>query len=432
MNKALLIGCVATAIASAGPLSLHAQAGDIDAGMRLENLRLSGPPALSLLGVTDGVSRPNTPRDLIASLVSGAGTEGIVPDGYSLETAPFWLTRRRQVSIRDYYGASLGRRLLYFTSISVATSHTRPREDEDEYDANAAIAVRTLLANGRPNPQLTAAAAAMREQQLAYIQAYRQWEAASPRAAARSARRRRLAQQENLLSTLTARALLAPDPRLRDSTLRTLARRDSLRELVNDVEEAGADTAELNRTMERIENRLSEIAEEVAAQELEPDGFILEVAAGTRARFPGGSWGRHEPDGHGLWITPMYRLGSRGIEIIGVARYILNVSEFRSRNVADFGARIGTDIGKGALSAEHVWRSLHGGGVSDGDAIPGAEPERKKTTRWAFLFDYPLSGKLRAVASFGSDYRRPAGDRPLIATIGLNLGLGAIELVPTR
>src|SRR5688500_3266060 len=158
MNNRSVIRCITTAIALAVPASLHAQTSDIDAGMRLENLRLSGPPALSLLGVTDGVSRPNTPRDLIASLVSGAGTEGIVPDGYSLETAPYWLTRRRGVSIRDYYGASLGRRLLYFTSISVATSHTRPRGDEDEFDAHAAIAVRTLLANGRPNSRLTAAA----------------------------------------------------------------------------------------------------------------------------------------------------------------------------------------------------------------------------------------------------------------------------------
>ena len=429
MKKAVHTGFLAMGLALLPPALLHSQTPEIDEGMRLENLRLSGPPALSLLGVSDGVSRPNTPRDLIASLVSGAGTEGIVPDGFALETAPYWLARRRLVSIRDYYGASLGRRLLYFTSVSVATSHTRPREDEDDYDANAAIAIRTLLANGRPNPRLTAAAAELREQQLAYIQAYREWEAASPRAAARSARRRRFAQQENLLSSLMTRVLVTPEPRLRDSTLRTLARRDSLREVVENVEQAAADTAELNRAMERIETRLSEIAEDLAAEELEPDGFILEIAAGTRARFPGGSWGRHEPDGFGAWVTPMYRFGSRGIEIIGVARYVLNVNEYRSRNVADFGARVGSDVGKGSVSAEHVWRSLHGGGVAD--AVPGAEPERKTTTRWAFLFDYPVSGKLRAVASFGSDYRRPRGDRPLIATIGLNLGFGAIELVPS-
>src|SRR5688572_19458612 len=68
----------------------------------LEDFRLSGPPALSLLGASaSAVARPNTPRDLIASLVSGAGSEGIVPDGYSLETAPWWLTRHRHLTLRE-------------------------------------------------------------------------------------------------------------------------------------------------------------------------------------------------------------------------------------------------------------------------------------------------------------------------------------------
>jgi hypothetical protein len=46
------------------------------------------------------------------------------------------------------------------------------------------------------------------------------------------------------------------------------------------------------------------------------------------------------------------------------------------------------------------------------------------------LFDYPLPAKLHLVASFGSDFRRIDGKRPVIATLGINLGLGAVMIVP--
>ena len=69
--------------------------------LRLDDFRLAGPPALSLLGSSaSAVARPNTPRDLMASLVSGAGSEGIVPDGFALETSPWWLVRRRTLAGR--------------------------------------------------------------------------------------------------------------------------------------------------------------------------------------------------------------------------------------------------------------------------------------------------------------------------------------------
>jgi hypothetical protein len=64
-----------------------------DASIRLDDFRLSGPPASALLGISAAsVTRPNTPRALIASLVSATGSSGLVPNGYSLETAPFWLS----------------------------------------------------------------------------------------------------------------------------------------------------------------------------------------------------------------------------------------------------------------------------------------------------------------------------------------------------
>jgi hypothetical protein len=394
--------------------------------LRLEEFRLSGPPALTLLGASAAsVTRPNTPRDLIASLVSGAGSEGIVPDGFALETAPFWLKRHRALTLDDYHKASLPRQILQTAAFSVATSRRRSRVESDGYDSEAAFAVRTLLANGRPSAALLAASMELRKAQQEYIEAYRQWEIAAPRAVRVAARKRQLAQVEDLLSSLTTRVLVTPAPSLRDSTLLTLARRDSLRALVYSGEEAAADTAELNRRMERIEAGMATLAERFAAAEIEPDGFILEIAGGVRAKFPDGRWADERVDGYAAWVTPMYRIGSRNLELIGVARLITSLDEYGGHGVADFGARAGLAIGKGSFSAEHVWRSLHGS-VEDGPPL-----ESRSSTRWAVLFDYPLSSKLWVAASFGSDYRRE-GDRPVIATIGINLGVGAIELVPRR
>jgi hypothetical protein len=416
---------VLAAVCSLIPAYVQGQGNEARA-LRLDNFRLSGAPALALLGSNvAAVARPNTPRDLIASLVSGAGSEGIVPDGFALETAPFWLARHRAMTLDDYYRASLPRRIVHFASISVATSRKPSRAEEDGFDSEGAIAIRTLLANGRPSAALLAVSDELRKKQQEYIEAYRAWESASPVAVRVAARRRQLGQLDDLLSSLTTRVLVTPAPSLRDSTLRVLARRDSLRALVNAGEEAAADTAELNRRMERLETEMATLGERFAAAEAEPDGFILEVAGGARAKFPDGRWDDERADGYAAWVTPMYRIGSRNLELIGVARVITSMEDYGGHSVADFGGRFGVGVGKGSFAAEHVWRRLHGN-VADG---PPADS--RNSTRWAVLFDYPLSGRLWIAASFGSDYRRD-GDRPVIATLGVNLGAGAIELLALR
>lgn len=384
---------------------------------RLESFRLSGAPALGLLGASSSsVLRPNTPRELIANIVSSAGSDRIVPDGFAMETAPFWLARHRRLSLGEYHRASLGDRLRYFTAVSVATTRERARADSLRADASAAIAVRTLLVNGRPSSALVAIGDSIRAQQIAYIEQYRRWETAQSVATGLETLQRQLDRQEQALASLVTRVILGGDGVLRDSASRVLQRRDSLRARVARAEEGARLAARFEADLDRTDARLATLARRFAGEEIEPEGFILEFAGGGRATFEEGEWTGSRRDGLGIWLTPMYRFAQSNFEMIGVLRYLTNVADYDGRDLLDAGARFGVEAGRGSLSAEHVWRSVDGG---------------RSTTRWTVSFDYPLDERIWAVASFGSDYRRPAGRRPAIATIGINIGFGAIEILPS-
>ena len=402
------------------PTGARAQDGpDISSELHLDDLRLSGPPALSLLGISaSAVARPNTPRALIASLISVSGESGLVPDGYSLETSPYWLARHPALTLRDYYNGSLGDRLRYFTALSVATSRSSEQHDSVAADARVSIAARTLLFNGRPSRVLAATLDSVRALQLVYITRYRTLETARSNATGLAAARRRLDRNEELLSTLVTKVLVGPERELRDSTLRTLSRRDSARAQVARAEAAAEEVSRLEKQLETLEVQLAHLGEHAADRDAEPDGFTLEVAAGLRALFAGGEWDRERSDGVGIWMTPMYRMSASHLEVIGVARYVTRVTDYDESDLVDLGARAGWDAGNAGLSAEWVRRI-----VRDDDS--------KSTSRWAALFDYKLPAKLSLVASFGSDFRRTDGRRPVIATLGINLGFGAVSLVPT-
>lgn len=419
------IRCVATlSIAATLALAVPAHAQDegrevVIPSLELSDFRLSGPPALVLLGVApSSVARPNTPRALIASIVSATGSSGLVPNGYAIETAPFWLGRHPALELHDYYHPSIAGRLRYFTAVSAATSRPKAESDSVQPDALVSLALRTLLVNGRPNRALIAALATMRATQLEYITKYRQWDKLKPAAAALAGEKKRLARQEDLLSTLVARVLVGPERELRDSTLRTLARRDSARIALAAAQDAGDEMASLERQMDALEARLSTLAKSLSKEEAEPDGLVLEIAAGTRARFDEGRWSDERVDGIGFWITPVYRLSASSMEVTGVVRYLTRVAEYGDRDVVDLGVRAGFDIGRAGISGEWVNRTVRAG---EGGS-------RKQSARWAAVFDYPLPAALQLVASFGSDFRRPDGDRPVIATLGLDLGLGAVMI----
>lgn len=415
---ARVLAVVVLLAATCAPGTLYGQDEAEPRGITLDDFRLSGPPALGVLGISAAsVGRPNTPRALIASLVSAAGSSGLVPNGYALETSPYWLVRHPALTLRDYYDASLGERLVYFTALSAATS--RPSSGGDSLrDARVSIAARTLLFNGRPSRALMATSDSMRALQITYITRYRRLETVKAATSGLAARKRQLERNEELLSTLVTKVLVGPTPALRDSTLRTLARRDIARAAVAAGEAALEEATRLEKEIENLEARLARLGQRFGDRDAEPDGFVLEVAAGMRAAFARGEWDRARADGVGVWVTPMYRLPGSHLELMAVARYLTRVAEYDDSDVLDAGARAGWGVGRAAVSAEWVRRE-----VRDEDV--------RSSTRWAAVFDYKLPAQLSLIASFGSDFTGGDGKRPVIATLALNLGIGAVMLVPS-
>lgn len=400
-----------------------------DAQVRVEDLRLDAPPATLLVGVSpSAVQRPNTPRALIASLISATGSSGVVPNGFAMETSPYWLASHPTLQLSDYFKPSFADRLKYFTAFSVATARPKARADSINPDAHVSIALRTLLANGHPSPALIKVSEEMRKAQLDYINAFVFADNARGRAARLADDRRRLAQQEALLSSLVTRVLVGEERELKDSAMRTLARRDSARASLANSEAAEATAERFEKQADALEEKLSKLARRFADEDLEPDGFILEFAAGTRATFVEGQWGHQRVDGLGVWITPMYRLSQQRFEVMGVARYLTRVAEYDDQSLLDLGARVTRDIGKGSVGAELTNRRARGSTLH-ADAVRNSSAS-KNSQRWAAVFSLPLPAGLQILGSFGSDFKRADGRRPVIATLAINLGVGAIMLAP--
>jgi hypothetical protein len=434
--------------------------------LRVDDLQVTGTPALTLLGVAaTAVESPNTPRSLITNLVSAAGQTGVIPNGASLETAPYWLTPHDGLTLERYYRASLPDRLRYFTAFSFASARVAAG-DGDTANTRVAIALRTLLKNGHPsralhetdsmlgalettaNVELRAERAIARDLQKA-LQAVDPAHIKSigdvlPRIAGLrdsiQLTRDSLAAAVATLDTLVARG--ASNTARAEATARVaraLTLQAALRQRVDRVERASAQVAGLQAdSAQHDQARITALdaiparAKEYAEATRHPAGLVFEVAVGTRAEFARSLWTEGHSDGAGVWITPSYHTDDGRFALISIGRLLTNVREFEQRDLVDGGLKAVFTFNKLDVGGEYVSRWLFKQ-TSHTTTSTGSEGTLSyaRTDRWSANANYPLTGDLTLAASFGSDYRRPAGERPVIATLGINLGLGAIELRST-
>lgn len=91
---------------------------------------LTAVPAFVALDVApETVARPATPRDFAAALLNGVDRKGVLQTGIAIETSPYQLFFGNGTSLDDYR-TSYWTRLLYRTSISLATA--KASEDDDK------------------------------------------------------------------------------------------------------------------------------------------------------------------------------------------------------------------------------------------------------------------------------------------------------------
>jgi hypothetical protein len=92
---------------------------------------LSAIPAFVALDVTpETIARPTTPRDFAASLLNGVDRKGVLQTGLAVETSPYQVFFGDGTSLSEYRKSYLTR-LLYRTTLSLATAKATAKSDDD-------------------------------------------------------------------------------------------------------------------------------------------------------------------------------------------------------------------------------------------------------------------------------------------------------------
>ena len=79
------------------------------------------------------VTHPSSPRELAAGLLNGVDHNGVLQTGLAIEVAPFQIFHRGNYNIDDYNASDfsgISRRILYNTSLSLATTKATSGDDK--------------------------------------------------------------------------------------------------------------------------------------------------------------------------------------------------------------------------------------------------------------------------------------------------------------
>lgn len=116
--------------------------------------RTPSSPAYVLLGIEPAtVERPTTPQAFAAStvLLGQSLREGVLPENYALECAPYWLTSHPELTFENYYGAGVLQRVLQTASLSILTAD----ESTSEKVSYVGAGVRWQFVSGRASDSLS-------------------------------------------------------------------------------------------------------------------------------------------------------------------------------------------------------------------------------------------------------------------------------------
>jgi hypothetical protein len=176
-----------------------------------------------------------------------------------------------------------------------------------------------------------------------------------------------------------------------------------------------------NIDAERAEARTAAL--EIQALDSQRIGFFLTVAGGQIWEIPDGDTEKASAQRRGFWATPAYRILAcntandgcvASLDFIGVVRAL---KDPQKDAVWDYGARLLWRPSKAMyLSLETLQRNRNNG--------PGAGAPATDTTRTVGIVEYRIRQDLVVHGSFGRDFKKDTGVRPLVSIMGLNVGFG--------
>ena len=373
-------------------LSLTLGAGDALAQATISELSAPTSPAFVLLGVAPAsVDRPDSSKALVVNAFSELAESDGVPQDYAIEVTPFWMKSNRTLSFTEYQNPGLAA-LWQQLRISVATAPMRGAEaSADPLGTKLAVGFNTKIFNGRPNPTMASALTALFAENTRLLAADREL--------------------ESIEETLETR-------REELEGLTENARRADLIAIIGENEKT---LAKKQAEIDGIEGGIMRRSLEVQALDAERVGFFLAVAGGQVWDFVSDDTRNASANRRGLWVTPAYRVlrcatgCEASFDFIGVARMLKDPD---IDAMIDVGGRLVWRVNtRFSTSFELLRRRAP-------DTVGANEESVQNSNRTAGLLEYRIQDDLVLFGTFGQDFEKASGAKPLVTLLGLNFGFG--------
>jgi hypothetical protein len=347
---------LATAVALMAATASRGEAQDL-APLVLDSLITPASPALTLLGASPvAIERPTTPKAVALTLASAVRDADGLPKDLAVEFAPYWLTSHPTLTFDNYYHAGLGQRLVQSFGVSLGTSRLEPPVATGAAGTAVAFGFRTSPVAGSANPDLQVAADSLLQLQQDFL--------------------------KEISDTMSDEAIAA----VWDAKYDTVVSKAGLR-------------------MQQLDNARV--------------GFRVDVAGAVVVDFPGDVADSGFVSRVGLWIAPGYRPRDGKLELLALARYVLDRRAGDDRSQFDFGARSIVNVGALAGSIEFVEHA--------GEDLPNGEAP---SYRLAGNLEYRVGASSAISFTFGRDDQLETGTSAgVVARLTLNLGFGQIPLL---
>jgi hypothetical protein len=360
------------AVALALPLAATAAAQE---KVAIDDLTAPTSPAFVLLDVSPAsVERPDNAKTLTLNLINRLSTSKGLPQNYALEVAPYWLASHTDLTFTQYQSPSPLQSIAQSFMVSVATvpipGATTPA---DPTGIRLGIGFRAHIWNGKSNQKLAEVVA-----ELADVNG-------------------------QILDAINIQAGSTSTP-------------GQIRQAKEEEQQA------------RI--RAKKLALDIQGLDAERVGFFFAIAAGQTWAYPGDDISRGHADTRGVWATPSYRIRAcsrdndsceASVDVIGVVRALMETDKDTRW---DYGGRFVWRAKRDFyLSVESLGRRDNNSRTAAATATAAAD------NRTVGILEYRIRQDLVLYGSFGRDFIKDNGVRPLVSLLGLNLGFGSKPVV---